>query len=115
MGDDIKMTNNILNLYIPTLLHFVASLILFNEATQSNYEISFDEYYTERRVISVLLVQDDIGLAQQINSPKKLIGAHLTRIRSDSPSRNKNIAKLDNLGLRKKFVEIDGQRYPRDS
>ena len=44
-----------------------------------------------------------------------LIGAHQTRDRIDAPLSNKNVAIFDNLDLRKYYIEIDGQRYPRDS
>ena len=57
----------------------------------------------------------DIGSTQKVNSPKYLIRAHQSRIRSDTPKENSNIAIFDKLDLRKTFVEIDGQRYPRDS
>ena len=33
----------------------------------------------------------------------------------DTPNKDKNFAILDNLDLRKFYVETDGQRYPRDS
>ena len=46
---------------------------MFNEATQNNYKISFDDWYTERRLVSDSIVQVDIGSAQQINSAKYLI------------------------------------------
>ena len=49
---------------------------MFNEATQNIYKISYDEYYTERRVVSDMFVQHDIGSAQQVNSPKYLVSAH---------------------------------------
>ena len=87
---------------------------MFNEATESNYKISYDEYFSERRVISGLLVQHDIGSAQQANSPKYLISAHQTEDRILTPNKNNNIAIFDNLDLRKYYVEIDGQLYPRD-
>ena len=87
---------------------------MFNEATQNNYKISYDDWYTERPVISDLLVQQDIGLAQQMNSPKCLIRAHQTKDRIDTPNKNNNIAIFDNLDLRKYYVEVDGQLYPRD-
>ena len=80
---------------------------------ENNYRISYDEYFTERRVISDLLVQHDIGSAQQVNSPKYLIRAHQTKDRIDTPNKN-NIAKFDYLDLRRYYIEIDGQRYPRD-
>ena len=62
-----------------------------------------------------MIVQVDIGSAQQVNSPKYLICAHQNKERIDSPNKNKNNAILDHLNLQKYYVEIDGQRYPRDS
>ena len=60
--------------------------VMFNEATQNNYKISFDEWYTERRLISDMLVQVDIGSAQQMNS-KYLISAHQTSLRTTNPDK----------------------------
>ena len=84
MADDINVTINNLYLYVPNLLSNVETQILFNEATQNNYRISYDEYFTERRVISGMIRQLDIGSSQQVNSPKYLIGAHQTRARSET-------------------------------
>ena len=85
---------------------------MFDDATQNNYKISFDEWYTERRLISDSLVQHDIGSTQQANSPKYIISAHQTR-----PLLMKKIIILifHNLDFRKYYIEIDGRRYPRDS
>ena len=88
---------------------------MFNEATQKNYKIYYDEFYTERRVLSAMITQADIGSPQQVNSPKYLIAAHQTRGRSDTANNNINITIFDNLSLQKYYVEIDGVRYPRDS
>ena len=88
---------------------------MFNEATQNIYKISYDEYYTERRIISDLIVQVDIGSTQQVNSPKNLICAHQTKERIDSPNKNTNNAIFDHPNLRKYYVELDDERYPRDS
>ena len=115
MADDINVTNNSLYLHIPNLNPSVETQLMFNEATQNNHKISFDEWYTERRLISDLLVQHDIGSAQQINSPKCLISAHQTSLRRTTPDKKINKAIFDNLDLRKHYAEIDGQRYPRDS
>ena len=101
-------------LYIPNLIPSVETQLMFNHSTQNNYKITFDEGYTERRLISDLLVQHDIGSAQ-VNSPKYLIKAHQTSLRTTTPDKKIIIAILDNLDLRKYYVEIDGQRYPRDS
>ena len=115
MADDINVTINNLYLYVPNLIPNVETQVMFNEATQNNYKISFDEWYTERRIISDTITQIDIGTSQHVNSPKYLIGAHQTRIRADTANKNNNIAIFDNLNLQKYYVEIDSVRYPRDN
>ena len=114
MVDDIDVTINSLYLYIPNLIPSVGTQLMFNEATQNNYKISFDEWYTERRIISDLITQHDIGSAQQVTQPKYLICAHQTNLRTTTPDKKINIAIFDNMDIRKYYVEIDGQRYPRD-
>ena len=64
-------------------------------------KISFDEWYTERRVISDTTTQMDIGTSQHVNSPTYLIGAHQTRTRADTANKNNNIAIFDNFNLQK--------------
>ena len=110
MADVIKMTINSLYLNIPNFIPPVATHIMFNEATQNNYEISLDEWFTERRLISDLLVQQDMESEQIVNSPKSLISAHQTSLRTTTPDKKINIAIFDNLDLRKYYVEIDSQR-----
>ena len=111
---DINVTNYNLFQYIPTLIPSVETQFLYNEAIQNNYKLSIDEWYTEKRVISVLLVQHDIGSRQQVNSPKFLIRALQTKNRNDKHNKNMSKAKFDNLNLRKYFVELDSTRYLRD-
>ena len=115
MADDINVTINNLYLYVPNLLPNVETQVMFNEAIQNNYKISFDEWYTERRIISDTITQIDIGSSQHVNSPKYLIAAHQTRVRADTANKNNNIAIFDNLNLQKYYVEIDSVRYPRDN
>ena len=115
MTDDINVTINNLYLYVPNLIPSVETQLMFNEATQNNYKISYDEWFTERRIISDTITQLDIGSSQNVQSPIYLIGAHQTKDRIDAPISTKNIAIFDNLDLRKYYIEIDGQRYPRDS
>ena len=121
MDDDINVTTvnlnvtiNNLYLFVPNLMPSVETQLMFNEATQINYKISFDEYYTERRVISDMIVQHDIGSAQQVNKPKYLICAPQTKDRTSAPKKI-NISVFDYLDLRKYHVEIDSLRDPRDS
>ena len=47
MADDIDVTINSLYLYVPNLIPSFETQLMFNEATQNNYKISFDEWYTE--------------------------------------------------------------------
>ena len=115
MADDINVTINNLYLYVPNLIPNVETQVMFYEATQNNYKISFDEWYTERRIISDTITQMDIGTSQHVNSPKYLIGAHQTRIRADTANKKINIAIFDNPNLQKYYVEIDSVRYPRDN
>ena len=115
MADDINVTINNLYLYVPNLISNVETQVMFIEATQNNYTITFDELYTQRRVISDTITQMDIGTSQHVNSPKYLIGAHQTRSRADTANKNNNIAIFDNLNLQKYYVEIDSVGYPRNS
>ena len=87
MADDINVTINSLFLYVLNLIPSVETQLMFNEATQNNYKISFDEWYTERRIISDLLIQHDIGSAQNIVQPKYLICAHQTNLRTTIPDK----------------------------
>ena len=114
MADDINVTINNLYLYSPNIIPNGETQVMFNEATQNTYEISFDEWYTERRVIPDTITQLDIGTSQHVNCPKYLFGAHQTRARADTANKN-NIAIFDNLNLQKYIVEVDSVRYPRDS
>ena len=115
MTDDLNVTINNLYLYVPNLIPSVETQVMFNEATQNNYKISYDEWFTERRILSDTITQLDIGSSQNVQSPKYLIGAHLTKDRIDGAISNKNVAIFDNLDLRKYYIDIDGQRYPSDS
>ena len=114
MVDDINVTNNNLYLYVPNLIPSVETQLTFNETIQIIYKISFDEWFTEKRLISDLLVQHDIGSARNVSSPKYIIFTHQTSLRSTIPNRKINIAVFDNMDLHKYYVEIDSVRYPRD-
>ena len=114
MADEVNVTIIVLYLYVPNLLPMVETQVRFNEATQNNYKISFDEWYTERRVISDTIIQLDIDTSQHVNSPKFLIGAHQTRTRADTANKNINNATFDKLNLQNYYVEIDSVRCPRD-
>ena len=115
MDDDINVTLKNLYLFVPNLILSVETQLIINEANQNSYKISFDEWYTERRVISDMIVQHDIRSAQQVNSPKCLICAHQTKDRINAPNKKINFARFNNPDLRKYHVETDSLRHPRDS
>ena len=115
MAGDINVTVISLYLYVPNLIPSIETQLKFNEATQNNDKISFNEWYTERRIISDLIIQHDIGSAQNVIQPKYLICAHQTNLWTTTPDNKINIAIFDNMDLRKFYVDIDGQRYLRDS
>ena len=62
-----------------------------------------------------MLVQHEIGSAQNVIKPKYMICAHKKNIRTTTPDKKFNIAIFDSMDLRIFYVEIGGQRYPRDS
>ena len=114
IADNINVTINSLFLFVPTLIPTAETQLMFNESIQKNYRIFFDDWFTERRVVSDTLAQIDIGSAQHVNSPKYLIASHQTAARLNAPDKGINTSRFDNLNVRKYFVEIDSIRYPRD-
>ena len=114
IADDINVTINSLYLYVPQLIPSTSTQVMFNEAIMNNYTITFDSWYTERKISNDgRELQVDIGSAQHINSPKYLIAAFQTNART-SPNKASNPAIFDDKHVTKYFVEIDGIRYPKD-
>ena len=107
MADDINVTINNLYLYVPNLIPSIETQVMFIEAFQNNYKISYDDYFTESRVVSDMITQLNIGSSQNVQSAKYLIGAHQTRARAYTANKNNNIAIFDHINLRKCYVEID--------
>ena len=70
MTDDINVTFNNLYLHVPNLPPSVETQVMFNEATQNNYKISYDEWFTERRIISDMITQLYIGSSPKCSKSK---------------------------------------------
>ena len=114
IADDITVTINSLYLFVPTLIPNTQTQLMFNEAIMNNYTITFDSWYTERKISNDgRELQVDIGSAQNINSPKYLISAFQTNART-TPNKNSNSAIFDDNNVTKYFVETDGVRYPKN-
>ena len=114
IADDINVTINSLYLYVPNLIPSTSTQVMFNESIMNNYTITFDSWYTERKISNDgRELQVDIGSAQHINSPKYLMSAFQTNART-TPNKASNPEIFDNNHVTKHFVEIDGVRYPKD-
>ena len=113
-GTQINVRINSLYLYVAIIIPSTETQLVYNESIQNIYRIFFDEWYTERRSVTDQIYQVDIGSAQSINSPKYLLCAHQTAVRSDTPNKHTNISVFDHLDVKKYFIEIDGVRYPKD-
>ena len=73
---------------------------MFNESIKNNYTITYDSWYTERKLSSDgNELQVDFGSAQNGNSPKYLIGAFQTIDRVGAHNKNYNISIFDNVNF----------------
>ena len=116
IATDINVTIISLYLYIPILILSTSTQVMFNESIMKNFTITYDSWYTERKLSTDgNELQVDVGSAQHINSPKYLIGALQTEARLDTPNKNSNIEFFDNVNVKKYFCEVDGYRFPKDA
>ena len=114
IADDINVTIISLYLFVPQFIPSSSTQVMFNESIMNNYTITFDSWYTERKISNDgRELQVDIGSAQHINIPKYLISAFQTTDRTTARKKVKPAIFDDNL-VTKYFVEIDGVRYPKD-
>ena len=66
IADDINVTINSLYLFVPILIPNSQTQVMFNEAIMNNYTITFDSWYTERKISNDgRELQVDIGSAQK--------------------------------------------------
>ena len=114
IADDLNVTINSLYLFVPKLIRSTSTQVMLNEAIMNNYTITFDSWYSERKISNDgREFEVDVGSAQHIISPKFLISAFQTAART-TPNKNSNPAIFDNNNVSKYFVEIDGVRYSED-
>ena len=76
MIDNKNVTISSLYLFVPILIPSTETQLMFNESVQNSCRLSYDDWYTERRLATDSIYQVDIGSAQLVNSPKKTIRAH---------------------------------------
>ena len=89
IATDINVTINTLYLYVPILIPNTQTQVMFNESIMINYTITFDSWYTERKILNDgREVHVDAGSAQHIDSPKNLIGVFQTQNRIGVPKKS---------------------------
>ena len=116
LANDINVTINSLYLFVPIITPNTETQVLFNESIKNKYTLTFDSWYTERKIVTDGgEFQVDIASSQSTNSPKYLIAAHQTEARVGTANKVNNIAIFDHVDVTKYFVEIDGFGYPKES
>ena len=50
IANDINVTINSLYLFVPKFVPSTTTQVMFNEAIMNNYTITFDSWYTERKI-----------------------------------------------------------------
>ena len=109
LANDINVTINSLYLFVPILTPNSETQVLFNESIKNNYTLTFDSWYTERKIVTDGgEFQVDIASSQRTNSPKCLIATHQTEARIGTANKANNISIFDHVDVKKYFVEIDG-------
>ena len=112
----INVTINSLCLFAPILTPNSETQVMFNESIKNNYTLTFDSWYTERKIVTDGgEFRVDIPSSQSANSPKYLIAAHQTVDRVGTSKKRNNVSIFDHVDVTKYFVEIDGYRYPNES
>ena len=120
--NDVNVTINSINLFIPQIIPSPESQVYFNEAISKTFTLSYESWTTDRKPVNTAReFQIDISSASNINSPLYLIAAHQKTQRPDPanpannlPNNRFNNAIFDEVEVRKYYSEIDGVRYPKN-
>ena len=76
LATDVNVTIRSLYLFVPIMIPKTETQFLFNESIGDTYTITYDSWYTERKLSTDgNELQVHIGSAQHINSLKYLIGS----------------------------------------
>ena len=71
IAGDIIVTISSLYLFVPVLIPYTETQVMFNESIKNIYTITYDSWSTERKLSTDgNELQVDIGSAQHVNSPK---------------------------------------------
>ena len=117
LDNEVNVTINSINLYIPQIIPSPETQVYFNEAFSKTFTLSYESWTTDRKPVDKAReFQIDISSASNINSPLYLIAAHQKTQRQDVAgnilSNNRfNNSIFDHVKVRKYYSEIDGVRY----
>ena len=113
---DINVTINCLYLFVLIISPNSETQVMFKESNKNIYTITFDSWYTERKIVTDGgEFQVDIASSQSTHSPNFLLATHQTEAGVGTVNRANNISIFDHVDVKKYFVEIDGYRYPKES
>ena len=123
LGDnDVNVTINSINLFIPQIIASPETQVNFNEAVSKAFTLSYESWTTDRKPVDTAReFQIDISSASNINSPLYLIAAHQKTQRPDPANPAKTLSNnifnnsiFDDVEVRKYYSEVDGARYPKN-
>ena len=115
LGNDITVTVDNVFLYVPAFFPDTATQRKINDSIFISFNISFDTWFTDRRVVDTgLECQLDIGSPQGVNSHKQLTALHQTAARMEVPKKANIVAIIDILDVRNYVVENDGVGYAKE-
>ena len=104
IAGDINVTSDSLYLFVPVLIPNTETQVMFNESVKNNNTITYDSWYTERKLSTDGdELQVDIGSAQNVTSPKFLIATFQTIDRVGAHNKANNIAIFDHVIVNKYF------------
>ena len=92
---------------MPIIIPNTQTQVMFNESFLNNYTITFDSWYTERKIsTNGRELQVDIGSAQQNKSPKYLIGVFETQNRIGVLNKANKLTQIMLLKILLKSMEL---------
>ena len=102
--------------FVPIITPNTDTQVMFNESNKSKHTITYDSWYTERKIFTDgNEFQVDIASSQNTNSPKYLLAAHQTDARIGTANKGNNIAIFGHVDVKKYFAGIGGFRYPKET
>ena len=103
-------------MFVPILIPNTQTQVLFNEPIRNTYTITFDSWYTKRKLTTDGdELQVNIGSAQHVNDPKYLIASFQTEARIGTPNKNNIITFFESVNVRNYVCEKYDCRYPKDA